>query len=74
MAAVDYLKLPNLAQLQNFSQDLNYVGVTAEGWDDPVNLVPLALLVLCLATVGVPRGPLAVWVLLNTAIIHPMDL
>lgn len=74
MAAIDYLKLPNLARLQNFSQDLDYVGVIAEGWDDPVNLVPLALLAFCLVTVGVPRGPLAVWVLLNTALIHPMDL
>ena len=74
MAAVDYLKLPNLAQLSNFSRDLDYVGVTAEGWDDPVNLIPVALLLLCLVTAGAPRGPLAVWVLLNAAIIHPMDL
>ena len=71
---IDYMKLPNLAQLQNFQQDLNYTGVIADGWDDPVNLVPVVLLLLCLATVGAPRGALATWVLLNTALIHPMDL
>ena len=74
MATVDYLKLPNLAQVQNFSQDLNYTGVIADDWDDPVNAVPVALLVLCLVTVGVPRGAMATWVLLNTVLIHPMDL
>ena len=74
MVGIDYMKLPNLAQLQNFHQDLNYTGVIADGWDDPVNLVPVALLVFCLVTAGVPREALAVWVLLNTALIHPMDL
>lgn len=74
MEGMDYMKLPNLAQLQSFQQDLNYTGVIAEGWDDPVNLVPLGLLVFCLLTVGAPRGPLSVWVLLNAALIHPMDL
>ena len=74
MAGIDYTKLPNVAQLQNFSRDLNYEGMVAAGWDDPVNVIPLALLLFCLVTVGAPRGPLALWVLLNTAIIHPMDL
>lgn len=74
MAEIDYMKLPNLASLQNFSRDLNYSGVTSEGWDDPFNILPLGLLVLCLATVGLPRSLLAFWVLLNTALIHPMDL
>ena len=74
MPGVDYTKLPNLAQLQSFQRDLNYTGVIAEGWNDPVNVVPLGLLLFCLLTVGVPRGALSVWVLLNTALIHPMDL
>lgn len=73
-ANIDYMKLPNLAQLQDLHQDLNYTGVITDGWDDPVNLVPVALLLLCLATAGAPRGPLSAWVLLNTALIHPMDL
>lgn len=74
MATIDYMKLPNLVQLQNFSRDLQYQGLTSGDLDDPVNIVPLAILVFCLITVGAPRGLLAVWVLLNIAIIHPMDL
>ena len=74
MATVDYVKLPNLAQLQDFNRDLNYTGIISDDWDDPVNAVPVALLLLCLATAGVPRGWLAVWVLVNTVLIHPMDL
>ena len=74
MPEIEYSKLPNLARLDNFTRDLDYSGVTSEGWDDPVNIVPLALLLFCLVTVGVPRGPLALWVLLNAALIHPMDL
>lgn len=71
---MDYTKLPNLARLEGFQRELNYTGFVADDWDDPVNLVPVALLVLCLTTVGTPRGALAAWVLLNTALIHPMDL
>ena len=74
MAAIQYSQLPNLARLENFTRDVDYSGVVYDGWDDPVNLVSLGLLLLCMGTVGLPRGPLAAWVLLNTALIHPMDL
>ena len=52
MVEIDYMKLPNLRQLQNFTWDLNYSGMTAEGWDDPVNIVPLFILPFSLVTVG----------------------
>lgn len=65
---------PNLAKLENFDCDLNYTGIILDGWNDPVNLVPLALLALCLWCGAPGMGFQAWWVLINTAIIHPMDL
>ena len=70
---MSHLVYPNLARLQHFNRDLNYTGIIADGWNDPVNAVPAFLLLLCVCN-GLPSGFQAWWVLLNTAIIHPMDL
>ena len=70
---MSHLIYPNLAALEKFDSDLNYTGIIAEGWDDPVNLIPLTLLVLCLAC-GLPSGLQSWWALVNTVIFHPMDL
>ena len=71
---MSHMVYPNLAEVEGFSRDLNYTGVIAEGWDDPLNLAFLTLLALCLAC-GLPGSSFhAWWALLNAAIIHPMDL
>ena len=64
---------PNLARVEQFQRDLNYTGMVAEGWNDPINVLPLLLTSLLLLN-GRPRGFMSWWVLINTAIIHPMDL
>ena len=63
---------PNLAGVEGFDRDLNYTGIILEDWNDPLNLVPLALAALCLWS-GRPRGALGWWALLNCVLIHPMD-
>ncbi|XP_064392724.1 uncharacterized protein LOC135340333 isoform X3 [Halichondria panicea] len=67
-----HLIYPNLAALSNFDRDLNYTGIVTEGWDDPLNLVPVVLLVLCLYC-GLPSGFQSIWALSNAVIFHPMD-
>ena len=40
---------------------------------DPVNLIPVAILLLCFIWSGLPRGPdkyTAIWVLYNAAFVH----
>ncbi len=68
-----HLIYPNLAGLSNFDRDLNYTGIITDGWDDPVNVIPLILLALCLYC-GLPNGFVSIWALVNTFIFHPMDL
>ncbi|XP_064392725.1 uncharacterized protein LOC135340335 [Halichondria panicea] len=67
-----HLIYPNLAALSKFDRDLNYTGIISEGWDDPLNLVPVVLLVLCLYC-GLPSGFQSIWALSNAVIFHPMD-
>lgn len=64
---------PNLARVERFQRDLNYTGLVADGWNDPINALPLLLASLLLLN-GRPRGFMAWWVLINTALIHPMDM
>ena len=73
---MSHLAYPNLARLPDFPErGLNYSGILLEGWDTPVLLVPPVILVLVLLTAGLPRGGWEIWwSLLNTVIIHPMDL
>lgn len=71
--SASHLIYPNLAALKHFDRDLNYTGIISDGWDDPLNLFPCVLLVLCLFC-GLPNGFQAVWALVNTVIFHPMDL
>lgn len=70
---MSHLIYPNLAKVDGFDRDLNYTGIITDGWNDPVNLVPVILLVVCLWC-GLPNGFLSWWALFNAAIIHPMDL
>lgn len=73
--AMSHLVYPNLARLgSQFSQDLNYTGITLEGLSDPVILIPVALLPFCFLVNGLPTGFHAWWALINFAVIHPMDL
>ena len=56
--------------MQDFKSMLNYF---LEDMEDPVNLVPVGLLLLCFLWGGLPRGPekyTAIWVLLNGCFIH----
>ena len=74
-AVMSHLVYPNLARLGNqFSQDLNYTGITLEDLSDPVNFIPLILFPLCCLLNGLPNGFQAWWALINFALIHPMDL
>ena len=72
---MSHLQYRNLAPLEGFTRDLNYTGFIADNLADPLNAVPVVLLLLCLLN-GLPFGGgfTAWWVLINTAIIHPMDL
>jgi len=45
-------------------------GIIIDGWDHPVNLVPIVVMLVCFMFGGLPRGPLSVWVLINAAFIH----
>ena len=69
---MSYKDYPNLAHLEAFSRDLNYTGFIADDWDDPVNIIPVVLSLLCLLS-GVPTSFQAWWALINAALIHPMD-
>ena len=73
---MSHLAYPNLARLPDFPErSLNYSGIPLEGWGAPSLLAHPLLLCLVLATAGAPRGGWeAWWCLLNTVIIHPMDL
>ncbi len=71
---MSHMIYPNLAKVPHFERDLNYTGVILDGWDDPVNALPLVLLAVCLWWGGLPRGWEAWWVLFNTVLIHPMDV
>ena len=76
-AAMSHLAYPNLARLPDFPErGLNYTGLPMEGWATPVLLAPLSLAIFAFLTAGLPRrgGWQAWWALLNTVIIHPMDL
>lgn len=76
---MSHLAYPNLARLSNFPErGLNYTGITLEGWDSPVLLVPVVIAVFTVMTAGAPwsrggGGWEIWWALLNTVIIHPMD-
>ena len=61
---------PNLAHFDDIGTDLNYTGLIIDGWDHPVNLVPVVMFVLLLLQ-GLPRSFTALWVMLNCCIIHP---
>ena len=67
------LHFKNLAQVKGFSRDVNYTGIILDNWNDPFNLIPVVLTILCLLN-GLPRGFQAWWVLANAVIFHPMDL
>ena len=73
---MSYLDYRNLRSLNGFNRDLNYTGIIADNWSDPLNVIPIILAVLCLVTGGLPLGHgfQAWWVLSNTVIFHPMDL
>ena len=60
----------NLAHLDDFPSDLNYTGLVFDGWDHPINVIPLLIILVCVIFGGAPRGPLSVWVLMNAAFIH----
>ncbi|XP_065891805.1 uncharacterized protein [Dysidea avara] len=61
---------PNLAHLDTFPSDLNYTGFVIDGWDHPINLVPIITILVCVMFGGAPRSLLSVWVLINAAFIH----
>jgi len=70
---------PNLANIPNFPErNLNYSGITLEGWSDGPNLyIHLAFLIIALVVGGLPRSDRKLqsfWLLLNIIIIHPMDM
>ena len=46
------------------------LGFVCDGWDHPINVVPLLLLLVCFIFGGKPQGLLSVWVLINAAFIH----
>lgn len=70
---MSHLIYSNLAKVQGFERDLNYTGIIFDKWNDPLNLVPVVLSVVCLLN-GLPSGFQAWWVFVNFAIFHPMDL
>jgi len=71
---MSHLIYRNLAKVQGFDRDLNYTGIILDNWNDPLNLIPVGLCVLCLLTGGLPNGFQAWWAFVNTVIFHPMDL
>lgn len=76
---MSHLAYPNLARLDSFPErNLNYSGITFEGWSDGPNLlVHFILLVVILVTGGLPRSGCrleGLWLMINIIIIHPMDL
>ena len=73
---MSHLIYPNLAKIKSFDRDLNYTGIIADDWNDPVNLIPPVLLLITLCAGGLPNGKgfLAWWALINAVLIHPMDL
>ena len=60
----------NLAHLDDIGTDLNYTGIVLDNWDHPVNLIPVAMVILYLI-MGIPRSLLGLWVLINGCVIHP---
>ena len=46
------------------------VGFVFDGWDHPINVIPLLILLVCIIFGGAPRGLLSVWVLINATFIH----
>lgn len=76
---MSHLAYPNLALIPNFTErNLNYSGITLDGWSDGPNLyVHAFMLVVSLLLGGIPRAGCRLegfWLLLNIIIIHPMDL
>ena len=63
----DVTRNPKMAGLDRFIEIAKYSLVDIE---DPVNLVPVVLLFLCLIWSGKPRGWLSLWALFNGCIIH----
>ena len=70
---MSHLIYRNLAEVKGFDRDLNYTGFIIDNWDDPLNLIPVVLCILCLLS-GLPCSFQAWWALSNTVIFHPMDL
>ncbi|XP_001628917.2 3-beta-hydroxysteroid-Delta(8),Delta(7)-isomerase isoform X2 [Nematostella vectensis] len=58
-----------MASLFDTNQAVRIAKYFLEDIEDPVNLVPVSLVVLCLAVAGRPRG-LAWWAMFNGCIIH----
>jgi cholestenol delta-isomerase len=56
--------------LDDIGTDLNYTGIVLDNWDHPVNLIPVAMVILYLI-MGIPRSLLGLWVLINGCVIHP---
>lgn len=71
---MSHLIYRNLAKVKDFDRDLNYTGIIVDNWDDPLNLVPVILCILCLLINGRPQSFQAWWAFVNTVIFHPMDL
>ena len=46
------------------------LGFVFDGWDHPINVIPLLILLVCIIFGGAPRGLLSVWVLINATFIH----
>ena len=57
------------------NQPTGFVGYTVEeltqGWTDPVNAIPVTILLGLLLLYGKPKTWTAAWVLINAALIHP---
>ena len=47
-----------------------YIGIVCDGWNHPINIIPLLILVVLVVFGGAPRSFTSVWVLINAAFIH----
>ena len=46
------------------------IGIVYDGWNHPINIIPLLILVVCVIFGGAPRSFTSVWALINAAFIH----
>ena len=56
--------------IQYIYNNVLYIGIVCDGWDHPINVIPLIILLVCILFGGAPRSFTSVWVLMNATLIH----